>query len=53
MNMNNFPEPNIFKAYDIRGVVGVTLTTETVEKIGKALGSYALKKKTKKNLCGL
>lgn len=50
MNMNNFPEPNIFKAYDIRGVVGVTLTIETVEKIGKALGSYALKKKQKKSV---
>ena len=50
--MNNFPEPNIFKAYDIRGVVGVTLTIETVEKIGKALGSYALKKKQKKICVG-
>ena len=50
--MNNFPEPNIFKAYDIRGVVDVTLTIETVEKIGKALGSYALIKKQKKICVG-
>lgn len=32
----------IFKAYDIRGIVGKTLTTEIVEKIGQALGSEAL-----------
>jgi phosphomannomutase/phosphoglucomutase len=32
----------IFKAYDIRGIVGQTLTPEIVEKIGQALGSEAL-----------
>lgn len=31
----------IFKAYDIRGIVGKTLTAETVEHIGHALGSEA------------
>ena len=31
----------IFKAYDIRGIVGKSLTPETVELIGKALGSEA------------
>ena len=31
----------IFKAYDIRGIVGKSLTAETVELIGKALGSEA------------
>jgi phosphomannomutase / phosphoglucomutase len=31
----------IFRAYDIRGVVGETLTTETVGKIGQAIGSEA------------
>ncbi|MGH8680249.1 MAG: phosphomannomutase/phosphoglucomutase [Burkholderiales bacterium] len=31
--------PEIFKAYDIRGVVGRTLTVETVELIGRALGT--------------
>jgi phosphomannomutase/phosphoglucomutase len=32
----------IFKAYDIRGVVGRTLTAEGMERIGRALGSEAL-----------
>ena len=27
--------PEIFKAYDIRGIVGKSLTPETVELIGK------------------
>lgn len=31
----------IFKAYDIRGIVGQTLTTEITRKIGQALGSLA------------
>ncbi len=31
----------IFKAYDIRGIVGRTLTPDIVEKIGQALGSEA------------
>lgn len=31
----------IFKAYDIRGVVGKTITAENVEKIGHAIGSEA------------
>jgi phosphomannomutase / phosphoglucomutase len=36
----NLP-PEIFKAYDIRGVVGKTLTPSIVEAIGRALGSLA------------
>jgi phosphomannomutase / phosphoglucomutase len=32
----------IFKAYDIRGIVGKTLTAEVVEAIGHALGSEAM-----------
>ncbi|GAB4345789.1 MAG: phosphomannomutase/phosphoglucomutase [Gammaproteobacteria bacterium] len=32
---------SIFRAYDIRGVVGETLTEEVVETIGRALGSEA------------
>lgn len=32
---------SIFRAYDIRGVVGKTLTEETVYNIGRALGSEA------------
>src|SRR5262245_11730316 len=36
--------PEIFKAYDIRGVVGRTLTPEIVEPIGHAIGSEARKR---------
>lgn len=35
----------IFKAYDIRGIVGKTLTSEFVEAIGQSLGSEALARK--------
>ncbi|MFZ5724271.1 MAG: phosphomannomutase/phosphoglucomutase [Pseudomonadota bacterium] len=34
--------PEIFRAYDIRGVVGKTLTEETVRLIGRALGSESI-----------
>jgi phosphomannomutase/phosphoglucomutase len=34
--------PEIFKAYDIRGIVGRTLTVPVVELIGQAIGSEAL-----------
>ncbi|MGH8623495.1 MAG: phosphomannomutase/phosphoglucomutase, partial [Burkholderiales bacterium] len=33
--------PEIFKAYDIRGIVGRTLTAPVVERIGQAIGSEA------------
>ena len=33
--------PEIFKAYDIRGIVGRTLTPSAVQMIGQALGSLA------------
>jgi len=33
--------PEIFKAYDIRGVVGRTLTPDAVRAIGRALGTLA------------
>jgi len=36
------PPEEIFKAYDIRGVVGQTLTAAHMELIGKALGSEAI-----------
>jgi len=36
--------PEIFKAYDIRGVVGRTLTAAVVRAIGQALGSLALER---------
>ncbi len=38
--LNNLPK-EIFKAYDIRGIVGKTLTPEIVEAIGHAIGSEA------------
>lgn len=34
-------DPSIFRAYDIRGIVGHTLTEEVVEVIGRAIGSEA------------
>ena len=34
--------PTIFRAYDIRGVVGETLNTDIIYAIGQALGSEAL-----------
>ncbi|MBS0348061.1 MAG: phosphomannomutase/phosphoglucomutase [Proteobacteria bacterium] len=36
------PAPEIFKAYDIRGIVDKTLTAEAVRAIGQALGSEAV-----------
>jgi len=36
--------PEIFKAYDIRGVVGRTLTPAIVRAVGRALGSLALER---------
>ena len=36
------PAPEIFKAYDIRGIVDKTLTAEAVRAIGHALGSEAV-----------
>jgi phosphomannomutase/phosphoglucomutase len=36
------PPREIFKAYDIRGIVGRTLTAPGVEAIGRAIGSEAL-----------
>jgi phosphomannomutase/phosphoglucomutase len=39
--MENHIPPEIFKAYDIRGIVGRTLTPGIVEQIGRAIGSEA------------
>src|SRR5580765_1027237 len=38
----NIPPQEIFKAYDIRGVVGKSLTADGVRSIGRALGSELL-----------
>ena len=42
---SKFAPPEIFKAYDIRGIVGRTLTVEAVENIGHAIGSEAIARK--------
>ena len=42
--MPNLPAQEIFKAYDIRGIVDKTLTVEAVEAIGQAIGSETRKR---------
>ena len=39
-DMPNTINPNIFREYDIRGVVEQDLTSATVELIGKAVGTH-------------
>jgi phosphomannomutase/phosphoglucomutase len=43
----NAPAPEIFKAYDIRGIVETTLTPEAVRQIGQALGTEARERNLK------
>ena len=38
------PDPSIFRAYDIRGVVNQTLTPGVVRQIGRAIGSEAIQR---------
>ena len=38
--MTTFINPQIFREYDIRGIVGKDLTPESVTSIGKAIGTY-------------
>ena len=38
--MASFINPQIFREYDIRGIVGKDLTPESVTNIGKAIGTY-------------
>ena len=38
--MTSSINPQIFREYDIRGIVGKDLTTDTVTSIGKAIGTY-------------
>ena len=45
MSLKHPVDPSIFRAYDIRGVVGKTLSEETVLLIGKAIGSLAREQK--------
>ena len=44
--------PEIFKAYDIRGIVDKTLTEETAEAIGKGLGTLGQRKGIKRFAVG-
>ncbi|MGE5465612.1 MAG: phosphomannomutase/phosphoglucomutase [Methanocella sp.] len=44
--------PEIFKAYDVRGIVGKTLTPEVVERIGQAIGSEGKKRGVKEIAIG-
>jgi len=47
-NAPTMPPPEIFKAYDIRGIVGRTLTAHHATLIGRALGSEAVARGLKK-----
>ncbi|GJL82932.1 MAG: phosphoglucomutase [marine bacterium B5-7] len=44
--------PDIFKAYDIRGIVGDTLTPDTVQDIGRAVGSLARERGNRRIVIG-
>ncbi len=44
--------PDIFRAYDIRGIVDKDLNPEIAELIGKAFGTYLLERETKEVLVG-
>ncbi|MFA9440036.1 phosphomannomutase/phosphoglucomutase [Uliginosibacterium sp. sgz301328] len=46
------PAQEIFKAYDIRGIVGKTLTADVVRAIGHALGSEAVARQQKSIVIG-
>ncbi|MER2553873.1 MAG: phosphomannomutase/phosphoglucomutase, partial [Thauera sp.] len=39
---HTLPAPEIFKAYDIRGIVDTVLTGDAVRAIGHALGAEAV-----------
>lgn len=45
-------DPSIFRAYDIRGIVGETLTEQSVYAIGSALGTMALELGEKNMIVG-
>ncbi|VAW88560.1 Phosphoglucomutase @ Phosphomannomutase [hydrothermal vent metagenome] len=50
--MNTHPPASIFKAYDIRGIVGKELTEEGIRLIGCALGSEACARGESHFYCG-
>ncbi len=41
--------PNVFREYDVRGVVGDDLNEEFVFNLGRSIGTYAAGFKIKKN----
>lgn len=45
-------KPEIFRQYDIRGIVDKDLTPETVEAIGRGIGTYFRRKKARKVALG-
>lgn len=45
-------DTNIFREYDIRGIVGTQLTDETVATIARAIGSFFIKNKAQKIAIG-
>ena len=47
--MTSSINPQIFREYDIRGIVGQDLTPESVASIGKAIGTYIRRAGGKKN----
>ena len=49
---STFAPPEIFKAYDIRGIVQTALTPEAVENIGHAIGSEAIAREQKEVAIG-
>lgn len=51
-NGSALPPAEIFKAYDIRGIVGVTLTVPHVQLIGRAIGSAAAERGLKQVVFG-
>lgn len=44
-------DPDIFRAYDIRGIVGQSLTTDTLYLLGLAIGSLALEAQIPELVC--
>lgn len=52
MSLSNNTQSQIFKAYDIRGIAGETLTKEIIFDIGRAVGSEAKEKDIKTIVLG-
>lgn len=44
--------PNIFRGYDLRGLVGTDLNPEIVRQIGKAYGTFLIRRNIKKAVVG-